>query len=240
MSKLLKSCFIDKILANLFILAALLVGITTFSQTQSQSDLVRKVGENLYRLNDIEINTLKKTVTIPCSVNMTNGLIEVVLCRPEGKTHESLLATSVTPLEFQTSLLLLGLDPVNEIPDNPSNRDTLSPYLTIETSGDLVEISLEIIREGKIVKKPIESFIRDERTKKAVAMSKWLFRGAVTHYTGNVILDLSTSLIATFHDPLALMEINGADKFDDELFYVNETVGLVEKEEVMLIIKALK
>ncbi|MBE0639499.1 MAG: hypothetical protein IH598_13360 [Bacteroidales bacterium] len=209
------------------------------SYGQNPKDILMKTSEDTYLLKDIEINTLAKTVTLPCTVNMDSGLIEVVLCRPEGKTHESLLKTNVTPLEFQTALLLLGLDPVNELPADPKDEDPLSPYLTIETPGDSLLIFIELDVNGENSRKPVEFYIRDERTQKPIPSCSWLFRGAVTHRSGHVIIDPEMTMIATYHDPLALMELNNADKFDDELFYVNTSAGLIKGQESKLIIQLI-
>lgn len=207
---------------------------------QATEDIIIKITDDLYRLKDIEINTKEKTIALPCKVNMESGLLEVVLCRPEGKTHESLLVTNTTPLEFQTALLLLGLDPVNELPEDPKDGDALSPYLTLETPGDSALLFMVIKNNGEEVRKPIENYIRDERTQKAVSQGSWLFRGAVTHRSGHVIIDPDVTMIATYHDPIALMEMNNADKYDDELFYVNTNAGLVKDQPVKLIIQVIK
>jgi hypothetical protein len=209
------------------------------AQSGKPGDLLQKTGKNSYTLNDIEINTDERTVSFPCKVNMEAGLIEVVLCSPQGKTHESLLVTKVSPLEFQTAILLLGLDPVNELPDDPELADPLSPYKSIETSGDSVLIFIEVEINGKTKRQRVEDFIRDESKDGALNHSNWLFRGAVTHQSGHVIIDPETTMIATYHDVLALMELNSESKFNDELYYVNEATGLKKGQDVKLIIKAI-
>jgi hypothetical protein len=218
-----------------------LFSINLFGQSENFEIKKESESENeIVLLNDITINPAEKTITIPCKVNMKEGLLEVLLCRPEGKTHESLLITKVTPLEFQTALLLLGLDAVNELPENTDDADSLSPYLSIETSGDSVQLFLERQRDGKTEIDPIEFFVRDERTMKTMIPGSWLFRGAVTHRSGHVIIDPEVTMIATYHDPVALMELNNSNKFDDELFYVNTNAGLETGQTVKLIIQALK
>ena len=182
------------------------------AQNSNPGDLLKKINKNTYLLKDIEIKTDDRTVSFPCKVNMETGLIEVVVCTPKGKTHESLLVTEVSPLEFQTAIMLLGLDPVNEIPDDASRADPLSPYKTIETTGDSVLIFIETEINGKTIRKRIEDFIRDESKDGALNHSTWLFRGAVTHQSGHVIIDPETTMIATYHDPLALTELNAESK----------------------------
>ncbi len=223
----------------IIVLLSLLAGILP-AQEKIPSELFKKTGDYTYALNDLTINTRDKTITINCKVNMISGLIEVVLCRPEGKTHESLLVTNTTPLEFNTALLLLGLDPVNEIPDDPKKIDPLSPYKTIETPGDSVFIFLETESKGTKLRKPVESYILDKRNNKCLTQATWLFRGAVTHYTNHVVIDNEVTMIGTYHDIMALMELNEQGKYDDELFYVNESTSLTIGQNVTLILQALK
>lgn len=215
--------------------------LTQFSycqpQTKYPTDLLKKINDHLYMLNDMEINTNENYISIPCEVNMAVGLLEVLLCRPEGKVHESLLVTKISPLEFQTAMLLLGLDPVNEIPNDPSKSDSLSSFKTIQTLGDSVLMFVELEKDGKQIREPIESLIRDERTKTALNQGSWLFKGAATHWEGFVIVDNNVTIISTYSDPIALMEINSSSKFNDELFYVNEEAKLTKGQPVELIIK---
>ena len=211
-----------------------------YAQNNDAESLLKKINKNTYQLNDIEIKTKARTVSFPCKINMDHGLIEVALCTSQGKTHESLLITGVTPVEFQTALLLLGLDPVNEVPKDTTLSDPLSPYNSIETIGDSVIIYIETEFDGKTKRKRIAELIKDESKNGVLKSSTWLFRGAVTHKSGHVIIDPETTMIATYHDPLALMELNSESKFDDELYYVNDELKLTKGQDVKIIIQAIK
>lgn len=210
------------------------------SQDDAGKPVLQKKDNTTYQLNDILIDTKAGSISFPCAVNMNDGLLEVILCTKEGKLHESLLSTTVTPLEFQTALLLLGLDPVNEEPDDPSKADPLSNFTTIETPGDSVVLFLSFERDGKQITEPIEHYIFDESVKKELGKSTWLFRGPVTHRSGHVIIDPDVTMIATYSDLIALMELNSQSKFDDELFYVNKNKNLIIGEPVTLTIKTIK
>jgi hypothetical protein len=210
-----------------------------FSQEKSPDELLKKISDDVYQLNEITINTSLGTVEIPCKINMSEGLIEVVMCRKEGKIHESLLVTNVSPLEFQTALLLLGLDPVNEVPDDPSKINKNDQFSSIETEGDVVKIYLAFESDEETIKQPLESFIFDESIKQNLKSSTWLFRGAATHMSGHVMIDPDVTMIATYHDPVAMMELNAQSKFNDELFYVNKGAKLTVGKNVTLIIEKL-
>ncbi len=219
------------------ILAMLLIIPNVIAQQNNPEEILKKIGEDLYQLSEMTINTADGTVEIPGKINMSEGLIEVILCRSEGKVHESLLITNVSPLEFQTALLLLGLDPVNEVPDDPAQDDNNDQFFNIETEGDAVKIFLAFESAGVTEKKPLEDFIYDESIHQTIAPSTWLFRGAVTHISGHVVVDPDVSMIATYHDPVAMMELNAQSKYNDELFYVNKDAKLTVGKNVTLIIE---
>lgn len=211
-----------------------------FSQSENPGDVLKKVADNVYMLSEMTIDVSNGSVIIPCKINMNEGLIEVVLCRREGKVHESLLTTYISPLEFQTAMLLLGLDPVNEMPDDESQVDLQSPLASIETPGDSVLLFLSWDVDGKTIKKPLESFIYDQSVDKDLKPSTWLFRGPVTHKRGFIVLDPDVSIIATYHDQMALMELNAQSKFNDELFYVDKDAKLTVGKPVNLVVEKIK
>lgn len=221
-------------------LLLLVVNSISTSFSQNPSELIKKINDSTYILKDIEINVNSKSISIPCKINMDKGLIEVVLCTAKGKTHESLLVSKSGALEFQTALLLLGLDPINEVPENKDLIPKNSPFQTIETPGDSVQLFLSYQNSQGAFYKPIELFIKSASDNKPIDKISWLFLGAVTHYTGHVLADPETTIIATFHDALALMEINNSSKYDDTLYYVNETETPPKGTEVKLIVKSLK
>jgi hypothetical protein len=216
----------------------LLTSIEVFPQDVISEPPFIKLNDHTFLLNEVEIDINARTLSIPCKINMAAGLIEVVLCRPEGKTHESLLVTNTTPLEFNTAMLLLGFDPVNEVPEDASLIDPESPFRTIETPGDSVLIYLETEIGGVTVIKPVEHFIYDMRRRGSMEQSTWLYRGVLIHMD-YAIIGYDVSMIATYHDLSALIELNEDGKFNDELFYVNEYEKLVVGQQAKLIIKAI-
>lgn len=223
--------------AKTFFLSAAVAfwGMNTYSQ--EAENLAQRLNDSIYLIKEIRINLNTETLEIPCKINMDSGLLEVILCTPKGKVHESLLVSRSSPVEFQTALLLLGLDPVNEVPDKKELIPDDSPYLNITTPGDSVKLFISWENsQGKFLK-PVEDFIKTTGTEKGISDVSWLFLGASTHYTGHVLVDPETTIIATYHDPLALMELNNSTRYDDTLYYVNEKETPPVGTQVNLIIK---
>src|SRR5690242_5020870 len=64
----------------------------------SQSSPAEKIGEHLYRLGSVTVDTARKRVRVPCRVNMSRGMIEYLAVAAEGKRHESVLLVEAEPL----------------------------------------------------------------------------------------------------------------------------------------------
>lgn len=239
MRKITTTLFVRFNLKSLVISAIFLHSLLFVLNTKAFSQTI-KSNDTEIDFSGILINKENRSLSLPCKVNMTAGLIEVILCRPEGKTHESFLVTDIKPVALNAALLLLGLDPVNEMPEDPTMEDPLSPYSTIETPGDSILIFIEYELKGQIIKKPLNEFIYDVRKKKPIDRLSWLYRGAVTHKSGYIIIDEDVTMIATYHDPVAFIEMNNDDKNNDEWFYVNEKIGLAKDQPVNLIIETIK
>lgn len=239
MRKITTTLFVRFNLKSLVITAIFLHSLLFVVNTKAFAQTINS-NDTEIDFSGILINKENRSLSLPCKVNMTTGLIEVILCRPEGKTHESLLVTDIKPIVLNAALLLLGLDPVNEMPEDPTLEDPLSPYSSIETSADSILINIEYELNGQIFKRPLHEFIFDVRYKKPIDRLSWLYRGAVTHKSGHFIVDENVTMIATYHDPVALIEMNNEDKKSDEWFYANENIGLAKDHPIKLIIETLK
>jgi len=197
------------------------------SQQEGSNPVIEEINDSLIRLNKIVINKNNKSISFPAKINMSKGLIEVVLCKTQGKTHESLLTTQISQIELQTALLLLGFNPINKIPGD-ENTETNNP--------DSVLVFIEW-KEGKNTNtERVEKFIRNKITGFEMKPNTWLFRGLLLQENANLNND-EISMIVTYFDPHAIIELNSPDKNDDRLFYVNENYCLPVETEVEVIIK---
>ena len=73
---------------------------------------VQKVREGVYRVGRIEVDTLQKELSVPATINPGVTTLEFVANTPGGhKAYESALTVHADAYEFNTSLLLLGVEP---------------------------------------------------------------------------------------------------------------------------------
>lgn len=206
-----KGYILSLFMSMLFLLLDLSFPGITFAQNDSESSIIKEINDTLFKINQITVDRKNKTINIPCQVNMSRGLIEVVLCTPAGKTHESLLVTTTHPVELQTALLLLGFQPENEIPGDEY-------YSRHQTPADHFKVFLQWENNDTDQLKPVEGFIKYSVDNNPMKISNWLFRGLSVERDG---MDV-TSLIVTYYDIPSVLELSTNEKYDDRLFYVNE------------------
>lgn len=175
-----------------------------------------KIAPGQYRIGGININKADKTLSFPAFVNMEKGLLEYLLVRNAGKTHESLLRTAVEPYNLQVASLLLGLE------------GTSAP-LTFQGSpeipkGDPVEITIQFDgKDGrKVTVKPEEWIMQVvDGVKKDVPPVRWVFSGSVV-YNGRFAAQVDGSMVSVFHDPVAMIDNASPGGENDKIWFVKE------------------
>jgi len=193
--------------------------------------MVEKVGPGLFRLGDITINKSAMTVTLPATVNMNKGLLEYLLVRTGGKTHESLLRTSVDPSHLQVAFLLLGLE--------GSNRPLARQGDPESPQGNLVKITINLLKDGKMVSLQPESWLAKKIDDKMTDVQplEWVFTGSVIR-DKRFLAQLEGSMIAIYHDPIALIDNASVGGESDKIWFVKEGSVPPVGTEVLLIISA--
>jgi hypothetical protein len=100
---------------SLLLVTALLLPLLTTGQDEKAEKparpLVTKIGENSYRLGEILFDSKEKKIEIPVVVNMNEGgPIEYLLVNENGKVHEAIFTTTISPSELQIVLKLLKFE----------------------------------------------------------------------------------------------------------------------------------
>ncbi len=177
---------------------------------------IEKVSPGIFRIGDILINKKERSISFPAEVNMERGLLEYLVVRIGGKTHESLLRTSVEPYTLQVAFLLLGYEGT----DQPLSRQG-----AIETpKGEPVRIT--VARDGADGKAETIDYERwickriDMTTCETPALT-WVYSGSVVT-NGRFLAQLEGSLIALYHDPVALIDNSSRGGESDRIWFVKE------------------
>ena len=206
----------------LFIL--FMIAFKLLAQDSTQS-LVRKIDKNTYQLGAAILNANDKSITIPANINMSNGLLEVLLCTEAGKTHESLLTTDCSPTYLQLALITLGFDPIIGV---DSARTKSQP--------DSFKIFVEWESNHKKLTYRAEDLIWNEATKKPMQRTSWKFSGSPVYPDGQLAAEFDGTLISTY-EMHTILENGLPTRYDDTLYYVNEKLAPPVGTKVKVIIK---
>ena len=167
---------------------------------QQKTTPLKKVAPGVFRLGDIEINKNTKSIVFPALINMDKGLLEYILVRTGGKTHESLFRTQVQPYDLQVAFLLLGFEGT----DSPLRFQGAQE----KPKGDPIAITITYTKaNGKSATIYPEEWIVHMIENKAVNVKKldWVFTGS-TLVNGHFLAQMEGSIIAVYHDPVALID----------------------------------
>jgi hypothetical protein len=177
---------------------------------------VEKVSPGVFRLGEIYIHKDARRITFPAQVNMTQGLLEYLIVRSSGKVHESLLRTPIDPFHLQVAFLLLGFEGT----DRPLAQQG-SPEAPL---GDPVEIDFtwEKGSDEKVPVKPEEWIARRAKNQyEDVGPISWVYTGSIVRH-GRFAAQMEASLVAIFHDPVALVDNASAGGESDKIWFVKE------------------
>lgn len=176
---------------------------------------VTRIGEHLYRIGEIEMDSRTREIRLPVVVNMREGgPIEYVLVHETGKVHESVFVTPVPPLHLQVALQLLKYrsghgDVFNSL---------LAPEMLEEHGGEEADrgeaISVRVEMEGGEAK-PAASTIIDGATADPMTDEPWTYTGSTVE-GGVFMAEAEGSILAIYLDHLALFNMTreGADQDD--------------------------
>ncbi|MGD2175654.1 MAG: YdjY domain-containing protein, partial [Candidatus Brocadiaceae bacterium] len=230
------------LLVRALILAAVALSLFSAaspSRAEEAERGVEKIGPHLYRVGTVLLNAEERTVHCSGVVNMAEGApIELLACTPRGKTHESVFTLDVRPLDLQVALLLLGLrdgrNPAYHYPADSAD----GAKATADTARIFVEWSAgegggeksgeQEPPEGgdageETVRAPAEAFLYNIPEERPERAASWSFLGS--RWVGERFgAEVDGSLITTYHDPLAILELALPTVNDDVYYSVNTEI----------------
>ena len=166
--------------------------------------LPNESGES-FTVGKITVDKRARTVRCPATVNMAEGVLEYLLVTDKGKTHESLLATSVSPYQLNIAMLLLGGRPTPEITDLPPEQLTASTLKSSpELAGDNVDVFVSWRDGGDPRQVRAEVWIDNLAAKAPMTAGPWIYTGSAI-YQKRFLAQEEGSIVALVTDPAALI-----------------------------------
>ncbi len=176
---------------------------------------VKRVGKGLFRIGDVVINKNDRSITFPAQVNMDRGMLEYLIVHRRGKTHESLLSTLVEPYDLQIAFLLLGYQGSEK--KLARQGDPATP------EGDAIGIFIRPRSGAQARAIPAERWLinRLDDDIRDVRGMKWVYTGSLT-FQGRFMSQESGSIVAIWHDPVALIDNASPGGDSNRIWFVKE------------------
>lgn len=165
------------------------------------------------RVGQIQVDAETRSLSFPATMNLAEGVLEVIIATPRGRLHEALLRTEVSPMALQALLYAINLNNGPRLKDSTARR------------GDLVDMDLEFTAaDGRTVREPIEAWIRDTRTGKPKARSGWVFVGS-TMRDGVFLAEEEGNICTNYSVGSTLFDNPDGDATDDTIHTVEKGHG---------------
>ena len=179
--------------------------------TASTNSAVRQIGPGLFQIGEIRFDRESRSIRLPATVNMREGNIEYFLVTANGKTHESLLRTSIEPFQLQLAFLLLGAKGAG------TNALPLDPAQSLPGEKVQVELSWKTDAGPQIFR--AEEFVHDRKANQALSRGPWIYNGSRIREDG-FAAQLDGSIISLITDADALLNNPRPGREDDDNWLV--------------------
>lgn len=196
------------------------------------SPAVEKRGEHAYRIGRIEIDTARREVVVPGTLNDVTTLEFVANAENGAKAYESAITLDTDAVSFNAALLLIGLDPARAVVPKMQ-------FDPAEPKGDPVQLTVDLGRR----RIKVEELLFDRRSNKTVPAGPWVYTGSTfikTEEGARFLAEMDGVLIGMMHGPSALIENPRGDAVGGfGAVVLNPKLGVAPKSAVTLRVKAL-
>jgi len=199
-------------LACLFVVA--IVAAADKAPGRPDASALKKLEPGVFDLRGITLNSARQTVSFAAAVNMTSNLVEYVVVCDDGKTHESLLKTSIEPRDLHVAMLLIGAK------GSPPQTATEADQQKV-LQGDRIRVRIEWTnKNGKTERVRAEELIRNDQTKRPMKPGDWVYNGSWI-FNGGFVAQTERSILSIIFDRDALMNSAHPQRGDDEIWFAN-------------------
>lgn len=183
---------------------------------------LKKLSATEYDLDGIKINAATREVRIPTLLNLQKAPIEYMLVADTGKTHESVLTTTVSATAIQLALLLANYEAATEglltkVPaaERPVIWKEEPPK---KPKANRVKLTVEWEAEGKKRQASLSQWVQNSDTRKAPAdLEEWIFNGSHVDERG-FVAQAEGSIIAVWLDRGAIFNSPAEGNWRDDLW----------------------
>lgn len=183
---------------------------------------IEKIDGDRYRLGKITLDKKTREIRFPAKVNMIEGLLEFLVVHQNGKVHESLLATDISPVQLNLAFTLLNYKASQELYPLPNATGGVSnkfPDVPADVKDAArIRIDFEWSEDGKSRKASANEWIQHAvKTSETMPSGPWVYGGS-GFQDGKFNAEVTGDLIAIFLSQAALINYPGTDNQDDEVW----------------------
>lgn len=201
---------------------------------RGNASLAEKLGENLYRVGKIRVDTAKREAVMPGTINDVSILEFVANTKGGFKAYESAITIDTDALTFNLAMILMGLDRTHAVPST-KHFDPDPP------KGDPVEIWIEWMSPKGPRKIRAEELVYDKKTTKTLPIGPWVYTGSVFDEVGHYLAESDGVLIGFVHTPAPVIEnpsLSGLGLYGS--FSINPEFALSKDQAVTVTVRAIK
>lgn len=167
-------------------------------------------GQRYLKLGRMEVDTVDKTIRLPVTWSIADGILEYLLVTDKGKTYESVFRVAdLQPSELHFALLLIGCEPC-PFPEFEKWMQHKPPAGAPDPLPGPASAEVELIfrRQGQPVR--WEEMVASRESPAAPA-ARWLFTGSFFTPDGKYAANLNLSVMAIWPDNSALIHLASRD-----------------------------
>jgi hypothetical protein len=185
------------------------------------SPSVKKLDATRYQIGEVIFDQKSREIRFPAKVNMSEGLLEFLVVHQNGKVHESLLSTEISPTHLNFAFTLLRYPASKELYPLPNETGGTSdhyPEVPAEIkAASRVTIEVEWSDNGKSRRVPVNEWIQHAVKSTAMPAGPWVYGGSDFH-EGKFNAETSGDIAAIFLSMQALINYPGDDHIDDTVW----------------------
>ncbi len=184
---------------------------------------VERIDATHFKIGEISFDSAKREIRFPAAINMTQDLLEFALVHQNGKVHESLLKTAVSPTDLNVAFTLLRYKPSPELYAGPSSPEDPTEKFPVvpEDVKKAARITLEVEwQDGDRLRKvPINEWIQHTSTGSAMPAGPWVYGGSEV-VDGKFPPEATGDIAAIYRSQSSLINYPGKDNGDDTVWFV--------------------
>lgn len=189
---------------------------------------IHPISPGVLGYDNITLDTNKREVRFNAVVNQTSMIIEYAIVHENGKTHESLLRTSISPFRLQTLLLIANASKILERLPEFDVEGREKPPATPRPKHR-IQILLRDLRPEAKDSRPfaLANWIQNADTGKPMQGEPWMYTGSRI-YEGEYVAELEGDIVAVYLTPNAMFNSWVQGNNNDEIWIPTEGIPPVD------------